>query len=58
MYPETPFTRAASSAGATAANGLDMLLYQGARSFTIWTGKEPDVKAMRTALQDAVYGRR
>ena len=32
------------------------LLYQGARAFTIWTGREPNVKAMRKALQASVYG--
>lgn len=56
MYPETPFMRAARESGADAANGLDMLLYQGARAFTIWTGKEPDIDAMRRSLQNAVYG--
>lgn len=57
MYPETPFMKAAAAAGAAAANGLDMLLYQGARSFTIWTGRKPDIQAMRAALQAAVYGK-
>jgi len=55
MYPQTPFMKAARQAGAAAANGLDMLLYQGARAFTIWTGKQPDVNAMRKALQTTVY---
>ncbi|MCK5528234.1 MAG: shikimate dehydrogenase [Kiritimatiellae bacterium] len=55
MYPQTAFMKAAEAVGAKAANGLDMLLYQGARAFTIWTGKEPDVDAMRKALQDSVY---
>lgn len=55
MYPQTAFMKEAEAAGAKAANGLDMLLYQGARAFTIWTGQEPDVKAMRKALKDSVY---
>lgn len=55
MYPQTAFMKEAVAAGAKAANGLDMLLYQGARAFTIWTGKEPDVEAMRDALKKSVY---
>ena len=55
MYPETAFLSTAKAAGAQIANGLGMLLHQGARAFTIWTGKEPDVGAMRKALEKAVY---
>ncbi|MCU0857535.1 MAG: shikimate dehydrogenase [Pontiellaceae bacterium] len=55
MYPETAFLSAAKSSGAQIANGLGMLLHQGARAFTIWTGLEPDVKAMRKALEGKVY---
>jgi len=56
MYPETPFMSEARAAGATVSNGLAMLLYQGASAFTIWTGQEPAVDAMRRALESAVYG--
>ena len=56
MYPETGFLTTAREAGAEIANGLSMLLHQGARAFEIWTGVEPSVPAMRTALEDAVYG--
>ncbi len=56
MYPETPVMTAARAAGARAANGLDMLLYQGARAFEIWTGVEPPADIMRAALRKAVYG--
>lgn len=55
MYPETAFLSAAKAAGAQVANGLGMLLHQGARAFMIWTGVEPDVQAMRKALEKAVY---
>ncbi len=55
MYPETPFMKAARTAGAQAANGLGMLLHQGARAFTIWTGSTADLGAMRQALEAAVY---
>ncbi len=58
MFPKTGFMRNAARAGASAANGLGMLLHQGARSFTIWTGREPDVEAMRAALEQRVYGKR
>jgi len=57
MYPETPFMRAAHSAGANAANGLGMLLHQGAAAFTIWTGRQASVPAMRKALEASVYGK-
>jgi shikimate dehydrogenase len=55
MYPETPFMRAAREGGARTANGLGMLLHQGARSFEIWTGRPADTAAMRAALEEAVY---
>jgi shikimate dehydrogenase len=56
MYPETAFLATAREAGADIANGLGMLLHQGARAFEIWTGVSPSVPAMRKALEDAVYG--
>ncbi len=55
-HPETAIMREAKSAGAQTANGLSMLLHQGAISFEIWTGMQPDMEAMRSALQKAVYG--
>lgn len=57
MYPETAILRTAREAGARIANGLGMLLHQGARSFSIWTGTEPSLSAMRSALEKAVYGK-
>jgi shikimate dehydrogenase len=56
MYPETALMRRAREQGAQVANGLGMLLHQGARSFEIWTGRNPDTVAMRRALEEAVYG--
>ncbi len=56
MYPETEFMRIAREAGAQTANGLSMLLHQGACAFRIWTGQAADVAAMRYALEKAVYG--
>lgn len=55
MYPETGIMQEAIAAGAKASNGLGMLLHQGARSFKIWTGIDPDITAMRTALEQSVY---
>ena len=55
MFPETVFMAQARQGGARTANGLGMLLHQGARAFTIWTGQTPDLGAMRAALQAAVY---
>jgi len=55
MYPETAFLNIAKAVGAQTANGLGMLLHQGARAFEIWTGIQPDIAAMRRALEEAVY---
>jgi shikimate dehydrogenase len=57
MFPDTPFMKAAKAGGARAANGLGMLLHQGARAFEIWTGTAPRVDKMREALEQAVYKR-
>jgi shikimate dehydrogenase len=58
MYPQTGIMREAAAAGARAANGLGMLLHQGARAFTIWTGRPAAVEPMRQALEQAVYGKK
>src|SRR5437867_9035719 len=42
--------RAAEQAGARSANGISMLLHQGALSFSIWFDREPPIDAMRKAL--------
>ncbi len=55
MYPETDFMKNARSAGASAANGLSMLMFQGAVAFRIWTDKEPPAEAMMNALEKEVY---
>jgi shikimate dehydrogenase len=47
---KTALLRAAEQAGARSANGLSMLLYQGALSFSIWFDREPPIDAMRKAL--------
>lgn len=46
----TPLLRAADEAGARGANGLSMLLHQGALSFEIWFDRPAPLDAMRDAL--------
>ena len=46
----TPWVRAARGKGIRAADGLPMLLEQGALAFHRWFGGEPDREAMRLAL--------
>ncbi len=47
----SPLLAAAAAAGATVVDGLEMLVQQGALSLRIWTGKEPDIEAMRVAVR-------
>jgi len=47
----TALLLAAEQAGTRTANGLSMLLHQGARAFEIWFGREAPISAMRAALQ-------
>lgn len=53
---ETAFLAAAKQAGCRVANGLGMLLYQGARALELWTGVPAPVSVMRKALEANVYG--
>jgi shikimate dehydrogenase len=55
MYPETGILSVAKKEGAEISNGLGMLLHQGAKSFHIWTGKDPDINIMRSSLEKEVY---
>ncbi len=52
---ETRLLAAARAAGCHCANGLGMLLYQGAKAFEIWTGRPAPLDVMRQALQNAAY---
>ena len=47
---KTALLRAAEQAGARSANGISMLLHQGALSFSIWFDRQPPIEAMRKAL--------
>ena len=53
---ETPLLKAARKAGCRAANGLGMLLHQGAKAFEIWTGKTAPLDVMHRALEQNIYG--
>ncbi len=46
---ETKLSRDAKAAGARVISGVEMLLYQGAASFQIWTGQAAPVEVMRAA---------
>jgi shikimate dehydrogenase len=47
---ETKLIRQAREQGARGVGGIEMLVYQGARAFEIWTGIYPDVEVMKAAL--------
>ncbi len=51
---ETKLLRAAKKQGCKVFNGLGMLLYQGAISFELWTGRKAPLDAMRAALKKAL----
>jgi shikimate dehydrogenase len=53
---ETPLLQAARAAGCRTANGLGMLLYQGAAALELWTGQVAPVEVMRAALEVEIYG--
>ncbi len=46
---ETKLAKEAKAAGAKVVSGLEMLIYQGAASFEIWTGKPAPIEVMRQA---------
>ncbi|MBN2508607.1 MAG: shikimate dehydrogenase [Verrucomicrobia bacterium] len=46
----------AQAAGCRTANGLGMLLYQGAAALELWTGQPAPLTVMRAALERNVYG--
>jgi len=49
---ETKLSKEAKAAGAKVVSGVEMLIYQGAASFEIWTGKSAPVGVMRQAALD------
>jgi shikimate dehydrogenase len=52
--PQTKLLALAEKVGARTANGLGMLLYQGARSFELWTGEKAPLEIMREELSKGV----
>lgn len=46
---ETKLAKDAKAAGAQVVSGVEMLIFQGAASFEIWTGKSAPVEVMRKA---------
>ena len=51
--PLTPLLRQAQALGLPIANGLSMLVYQGARALEIWSGRAVPVSAMASAAKAA-----
>jgi shikimate dehydrogenase len=55
---DTPLLEAARARGATAFNGVSMLVFQAAQAFELWTGCEAPVGAMLDAADAALRARR
>ena len=51
---ETPIMKLAQKKGLKAIGGIGMLLYQGAASFELWTGRKAPLEVMHTALKRAL----
>jgi len=51
---ETPLMRSARARGCRVLGGLPMLVYQGAASFEIWTGREAPIDIMTNAAREAL----
>ena len=49
---DTAFQRAAKARGCKVISGIELLLYQGVRSFELWTGKTPDIAVMKKVLRE------
>ena len=54
IYHQTLLLKTAEANGCAVADGTDMLLYQGAKSFSLWTGQEAPIAAMRQGLLQAL----
>ena len=54
---ETPLLREAARAGAATLGGIQMLVYQGAASFEMWTGQDAPVPVMLEAAMAAMRAR-
>jgi shikimate dehydrogenase len=54
----TKLVQNAKRIGAKAIDGIDMLVYQGAIAFKIWTDKEPPINVMKIAVRKEIVNRR
>lgn len=52
-YRDTPFLKCARAEGIAILDGLPMLVYQGARSFELWTGLDAPIEIMIAAAEQA-----
>ena len=52
IYLPTPLLVRAQGNGLKCCDGREMLLRQGAASFTFWTGMRPDIEAMRAGMEN------
>lgn len=52
----TRFLREAERAGALGVEGIDMLVFQGAAAFRLWTGRDAPVDVMFAAARNALGG--
>jgi len=53
---ETALLKLARTNGCRVANGIGMLLHQGAKALELWSGLNPPRDIMRRALEENVYG--
>lgn len=51
---ETRLLKNARAHGCATISGLEMFIHQGAEQFRLWTGLNPDVALMRTAVKNAL----
>jgi shikimate dehydrogenase len=50
IYHETPLLNFAKKHGFDYVNGKDMLIYQGAKSFELWTDLKAPIELMKKAI--------
>lgn len=51
---ETQFIRSIRKNGSEATDGMNMLIHQAARAWKLWTGREPQIDAMKSAVKSKV----
>jgi len=54
----TKLIQNAKRIGAKVIDGIDLLVYQGAMAFKIWTGREPPINVMKEAIKKEIDNRR